>query len=35
VFGQIPDTAVVVGAVIVVFSGLYLLWREFNAPTKI
>jgi drug/metabolite transporter (DMT)-like permease len=35
VFGQIPDSAVVLGAVIVVCSGLYLLWREFNAPTKI
>jgi drug/metabolite transporter (DMT)-like permease len=35
VFGQIPDAAVVLGAVIVVCSGLYLLWREFNAPTKI
>jgi len=35
VFGQIPDSAVVVGAVIVVCSGLYLLWREFNSPTKI
>ena len=32
VFGQIPDSAVVLGAVIVVCSGLYLLWREFNAP---
>ena len=35
VFGQIPDSAVVLGAVIVVYSGLYLLWREFNAPPKI
>ena len=35
VFGQIPDSAVVLGAVIVVCSGLYLLWREFNSPTKI
>jgi drug/metabolite transporter (DMT)-like permease len=35
VFGQIPDSAVVLGAVIVVCSGLYLLWREFNAPPKI
>jgi drug/metabolite transporter (DMT)-like permease len=30
VFGQIPDTAVVMGACIVVMSGLYLLWREFR-----
>ena len=30
VFGQIPDTAVVVGASVVVFSGLYLLWRELK-----
>ena len=30
VFGQIPDTAVVVGAGVVVFSGLYLLWRELK-----
>jgi hypothetical protein len=29
-FGQIPDAAVVLGAGIVVLSGLYLLWREFN-----
>jgi drug/metabolite transporter (DMT)-like permease len=35
VFGQIPDSAVVLGAVIVVCSGLYLLWREFNSPAKI
>jgi len=35
VFGQTLDAAVVLGAVIVVCSGLYLLWREFNAPTKI
>jgi drug/metabolite transporter (DMT)-like permease len=31
VFGQMPDAAVVLGAVIVVCSGLYLLWREFNS----
>jgi drug/metabolite transporter (DMT)-like permease len=30
IFGQIPDTAVILGAAIVVLSGLYLLWREFK-----
>jgi drug/metabolite transporter (DMT)-like permease len=30
IFGQIPDSAVVIGACIVVMSGLYLLWREFR-----
>jgi drug/metabolite transporter (DMT)-like permease len=30
VFGQIPDSAVVIGACIVVMSGLYLLWHEFK-----
>lgn len=30
IFGQIPDAAVVLGAAIVVLSGLYLLWREFK-----
>jgi len=30
IFGQIPDAAVVLGAGIVVLSGLYLLWREFT-----
>jgi drug/metabolite transporter (DMT)-like permease len=30
IFGQIPDAAVVLGAGIVVMSGLYLLWREFK-----
>jgi drug/metabolite transporter (DMT)-like permease len=30
VFGQIPDAAVVVGASVVVLSGLYLLWRELK-----
>jgi len=30
VFGQIPDNAVVIGACIVVMSGLFLLWREFR-----
>ncbi len=30
VFDQIPDSAVALGACIVVLSGLYLLWREFR-----
>ena len=30
-FDQVPDAAVVLGAGIVVASGLYLLWREFGA----
>ena len=30
VFGQIPDQAVLLGAAVVVASGLYLLWREFQ-----
>jgi len=30
VFGQVPDEVVVIGACIVVLSGLYLLWREFR-----
>jgi drug/metabolite transporter (DMT)-like permease len=30
IFGQIPDVAVVVGASVVVLSGLYLLWRELT-----
>jgi drug/metabolite transporter (DMT)-like permease len=30
VFGQVPDLSVVVGAGVVVASGLYLLWREFQ-----
>ena len=30
VFGQVPDSAVIIGACIVVMSGLYLLWREFR-----
>lgn len=34
VFGQIPDAAVVLGAGIVVLSGLYLLWREFSLAQK-
>ena len=32
VFGQVPDLSVVLGAVVVVASGLYLLWREFQNP---
>lgn len=34
IFGQIPDTAVILGAAIVVLSGLYLLWREFKLGSK-
>jgi len=30
IFDQVPDEAVVVGACIVVMSGLYLLWRELR-----
>ena len=30
VFGHVPDLAVVSGAAIVTFSGLYLLYREFR-----
>ena len=33
VFGQIPDLSVVLGAAIVVLSGLYLLWREFRVSS--
>ena len=32
VFGQVPDRSVVLGATVVVCSGLYLLWREFQRP---
>ncbi len=32
VFGQVPDPSVVLGATVVVCSGLYLLWREFQRP---
>jgi drug/metabolite transporter (DMT)-like permease len=32
VFGQVPDPSVVIGAGVVVASGLYLLWREFQQP---
>ena len=34
VFGQMPDLAVVLGACVVVASGLYLLWREFQITTN-
>ena len=35
VFGQVPDQAVLLGAGVVVASGLYLLWREFQvAPSS-
>ena len=34
IFGQIPDAAVMLGAAIVVLSGLYLLWREFKLESK-
>jgi drug/metabolite transporter (DMT)-like permease len=34
VFGQVPDLAVVLGALVVVGSGLYLLWREFQGQGK-
>jgi drug/metabolite transporter (DMT)-like permease len=30
VFGNVPDLAVVLGALVVVISGLYLLWREVS-----
>jgi drug/metabolite transporter (DMT)-like permease len=30
IFGQVPGLLVIVGAVIVVFSGLYLLWLEMR-----
>jgi drug/metabolite transporter (DMT)-like permease len=33
VFGQVPDLAVVLGALVVVASGLYLVWREFQGPS--
>jgi hypothetical protein len=29
-----PDLAVVLGACVVVASGLYLLWREFQSTTN-
>ncbi len=34
VFGDVPGTAVLVGAAIVVASGLYLLWRERNSGAR-
>ena len=34
VFGQVPDHAVLLGASIVVASGLYLLWREFQVAPQ-
>jgi drug/metabolite transporter (DMT)-like permease len=34
VFDQVPDLAVVLGALVVVASGLYLLWREFQGKTS-
>ena len=33
VFGQVPDRAVLLGATVVVASGLFLLWREFQVKT--
>ena len=35
VFGQVPDLAVVLGTLVVVASGLYLLWREFQRPAPL
>jgi drug/metabolite transporter (DMT)-like permease len=35
IFGQTPDHAVVIGACIVVMSGLYLLWREFRLQQSV
>jgi drug/metabolite transporter (DMT)-like permease len=35
VFGQIPDHAVLLGAGVVVASGLYLLWREFRITPQL
>lgn len=34
VFGQVPDHAVLLGASVVVASGLYLLWREFQVTPQ-
>ena len=34
VFDQVPDFAVVIGAMVVVASGLYLLWREFKGQSE-
>jgi drug/metabolite transporter (DMT)-like permease len=35
VFGQVPDLTVVLGTLVVVASGLYLLWREFQRPAPL
>ena len=35
VFGQVPDHAVLLGAGVVVASGLYLLWREFRITPQL
>jgi drug/metabolite transporter (DMT)-like permease len=35
VFGQVPDLTVVLGTLVVVASGLYLLWREFQKPAPL
>jgi drug/metabolite transporter (DMT)-like permease len=35
IFDQMPDSAVVIGACIVVMSGLYLLWREFRLQNSV
>jgi drug/metabolite transporter (DMT)-like permease len=35
IFDQMPDSAVVMGAFIVVMSGLYLLWREFRLQQSV
>jgi drug/metabolite transporter (DMT)-like permease len=32
IFGQVPDRFVVLGAIVVVGSGLYLLWQAMSAP---
>ena len=34
VFDQVPDRAVLLGATVVVASGLYLLWREFQVKSE-
>ena len=34
VFDQVPDRAVLLGATVVVASGLYLLWREFQVKAE-
>jgi drug/metabolite transporter (DMT)-like permease len=35
IFDQMPDSVVVIGACIVVMSGLYLLWREFRLQNSV